>query len=48
MSVALAGQFSSKFSVRHHDTKVMMWGCHLPEPTLEVADKGAGMTPAIV
>ncbi|PZV40121.1 hypothetical protein B5V02_02315 [Mesorhizobium kowhaii] len=33
MSLALAGQFTSKFSGGHHDTKVMNLGRPLPEPT---------------
>lgn len=33
MSLALAGQFTSKFSGGHHDTKAMNLGRPLPEPT---------------
>lgn len=50
MSLALASQLTGKFSRTHHDTEVMNVGSPPTgiERTLEVADKGAGMTPAIV
>lgn len=49
MSLALAGQFTSKFSGGHHDTKVMNLGRppYRNRP-LELADNGAGVTPAKV
>ncbi|RUY21410.1 ATP-binding protein [Mesorhizobium sp. M7A.F.Ca.US.001.04.1.1] len=48
MRLALAGQFTSKFSGGHHDTKVMNLGRPYPNRPLELADYGAGVTPAVV
>ncbi|KUM26676.1 hypothetical protein AU467_20305 [Mesorhizobium loti] len=45
MSLALAGQFTIKFAGRHHDECGVATYRNRP---LEVADKGAGMTPAIL
>ncbi|CCV09565.1 hypothetical protein MESS2_p60031 [Mesorhizobium metallidurans STM 2683] len=44
----LGRSVTSKFSGGHHDTKVMIWVAPDRNRPLELADNGAGVTPAVV